>query len=72
MVLGMPYNGRMDANKIIDSLGGTSAVAKICNVKPASVSQWRTDGIPDARLMYLQVIRPDVFKSADQQQAKAA
>lgn len=51
----------MDANKIIDALGGTAAVAKLCKVKPPSVSEWRTNGIPDARLQFLEVVRPDVF-----------
>jgi hypothetical protein len=58
----MPYNGRMDANKIIDALGGTNTVAELCDIRPASVSQWRTDGIPQARLMYLKLLRPEVFE----------
>lgn len=52
----------MDNNKIIDELGGTSEVAKLCLVTAGAVSQWRTDGIPQARLMYLRVIRPGVFE----------
>lgn len=55
----------MDANQIIDAIGGTSAVAKLCNVTTGAVSQWREDGIPRARLMYLRVIRPDVFPPSD-------
>ncbi|SOD42405.1 carph-isopro domain-containing protein [Nitrosovibrio sp. Nv4] len=51
------------ANEIIDALGGTNAVARLCNVKPPSVSGWREDGIPNARLMYLKVIRPEVFRA---------
>jgi hypothetical protein len=46
------------ANDIIDSLGGTSATARLCEVDPAAVSQWRTDGIPKARLMYLKLAYP--------------
>jgi hypothetical protein len=61
-MLGMPYNAAMDANKIIDDLGGTNAVAALCDIKPASVSQWRTDGIPHARLMYLKLLKPEVFE----------
>lgn len=53
----------MDANKIIDALGGTAEVARLCDVQPPSVSQWRTDGIPKARLMFLRLARPDVFPS---------
>ncbi len=51
----------MDPNHIIDSLGGTNEVARICQVTAQAVSQWRTDGIPHARLMYLKLARPDVF-----------
>jgi DNA-binding transcriptional regulator YdaS (Cro superfamily) len=51
----------MDANQIIDALGGTFAVARLCNVKPPSVSEWRRSGIPAARLQFLQLARPDAF-----------
>ncbi|HCW18797.1 MAG TPA: hypothetical protein DHL02_12775 [Achromobacter sp.] len=46
---------------IIDALGGTAAVARLCKVKDPSVSDWRKTGIPAARRMYLETIRPDVF-----------
>lgn len=59
------------ANKVIDLLGGTTAVAVMCKVKPPSVSEWRKSGIPDARLMYLQAIRPDVFAEAQAEQRAA-
>ena len=52
----------MDANKVIDELGGTVAVAALCEVSKGAVSQWRTDGIPNARLMFLKLARPDVFE----------
>lgn len=52
----------MDANYIIDALGGTTSVAQLCEVTESAVSQWRHDGIPKARLMYLKVIKPDVFE----------
>lgn len=51
----------MNPSEIIDKLGGTAEVARICEVKQPSVSEWRTEGIPKARLMYLRAIRPDVF-----------
>ena len=51
----------MEANEIIDALGGTGEVAKLCNVTTGAVSQWRTQGIPEARMMYLKLARPDVF-----------
>lgn len=52
----------MDANKIIDRLGGTTKVAELCEVAKASVSQWRAAGIPKARLMFLRLARPEIFE----------
>lgn len=54
----------MDASKIIDLLGGTTAVAKLCQVKQPSVSEWRRNGIPRARRQFLEVVRPDVFDTS--------
>ncbi len=55
----------MDSSKIIDALGGTAKTAALCKVSMAAVSQWRDDGIPRARLMYLQAVRPDVVPADD-------
>lgn len=55
----------MDANQIIDDLGGTAAVADIFKVTTGAVSQWRTSGIPEARLMYLRLLRPDVVPATE-------
>jgi hypothetical protein len=51
----------LNPNQIIDRLGGTSETARLCEVQPASVSEWRLKGIPKARLMFLQAVRPEVF-----------
>ena len=56
---------------LIDRLGGTCAVAELCAVKPPSVSVWRKTGIPKARLMFLQLARPEAF-GARRSQGKAA
>lgn len=56
-------NPKSKASKIIDALGGTAKVAKICHVSDPAVSQWREDGIPEARLMYLKLKFPSVFKA---------
>lgn len=48
-------------SEIIDALGGTTEVARICEIKPPSVSQWRFDGIPKARRQYLELLRPEAF-----------
>lgn len=45
---------------LIDKLGGTAEVARLCRVSSQAVSKWRRDGIPDARRMYLLAIRPDL------------
>lgn len=55
----------MNQNEIIDKLGGTAEVARLCQVKPPSVSQWRESGIPAARLMFLRLARPEVFSAVD-------
>lgn len=51
----------MDANQLIDALGGTAATAKLFEIHPASVSEWRTKGIPKARMQTLRLMRPDLF-----------
>lgn len=52
---------------IIDRIGGTNETADLCQVKPQAVSQWRTNGIPPARLMYLKLLRPEAFADAPAQ-----
>ena len=54
----------MDQNKVIDLLGGTNAAARFFEVAPASVSEWRRNGIPKARAMYLRAARPDVYQES--------
>ena len=49
------------AVRIIELLGGTGAVADLCDIKPPSVSGWKRNGIPKAQMNYLRAIRPDVF-----------
>lgn len=44
------------ASKIVDALGGVTAVAKIFNIKPPSVFSWKKKGIPHARVMYLEAV----------------
>jgi hypothetical protein len=36
-------------NDLIDELGGTLAVATLCEVSEAAVSQWRRHGVPKQR-----------------------
>lgn len=53
------------ANTIIDRLGGTTAVAKLCECQPPSVHQWRIDGIPKYRIQFLRLARPEVFEGIE-------
>lgn len=62
----------MNANQIIDALGGSAEVARLCKVTVGAVSQWRHDGIPDARLMFLQLARPDVFGAESKKSRRSA
>jgi DNA-binding transcriptional regulator YdaS (Cro superfamily) len=43
----------MSDNEIIQTLGGTTKVAKLCGVTLAAVSQWRNNGIPQDKLIFL-------------------
>ncbi len=56
-------------SEIIDRLGGTVEVAKICEIKPPSVSEWRVTGIPQARRQFLSLLRPEAFKPAKKAKA---
>lgn len=57
---------------IIDALGGTVTVATLCEVTPPSVSEWRKNGIPRARRLFLRTIRPDLFSMPAKPQERAA
>lgn len=54
-----------ESTRVIDAIGGTVKVARLCSVTKGAVSQWRDNGIPRARLMYLRLLRPDVFATLD-------
>jgi len=38
---------------IIELLGGTNKVAKLCQVAPPAVAQWKLRGIPHGQLLFL-------------------
>ena len=50
-----------EANRIIDALGGTSAVAKLCEVNSQAVSQWRRNGIPRPWIKLFRALHPELF-----------
>jgi len=51
----------MTDSELIDMAGGTHAVAVLCKVTDGGVTQWRTNGIPRARRLYLELALPKVF-----------
>lgn len=57
----MPSMGHDIHSNLIDELGGTSEVARLCNVESQAVSKWRRCGIPPARLQFLQAMFPEMF-----------
>jgi hypothetical protein len=58
------------AVSVIDALGGTFAVAAICNIEPGSVSEWKRKGLPDAREQFLRLRNPEVFRLLDNNNAR--
>ena len=44
---------KLSDSAIIDLLGGTNKVAKMCKVASTAVTQWRKNGIPADRYMFL-------------------
>ena len=44
---------KLTDSAIIDLLGGTAKVARMCKVDPAAVSNWRVRGIPADKFMFL-------------------
>lgn len=45
----------LHATKVISALGETAQVARMFGVTMPSVSDWKRDGIPAARMMYLKL-----------------
>lgn len=43
----------MTNSEIINVLGGTAKVAKLCGVSPPAVSMWRNNGIPQDKMIFL-------------------
>ncbi|MDP2688195.1 MAG: hypothetical protein Q8O62_13300 [Aequorivita sp.] len=40
---------------------GTAALIEMFEITKGAISQWRLKGIPKARLMYLELRRPELF-----------
>ncbi|QDY47384.1 hypothetical protein DUW70_01910 [Stenotrophomonas maltophilia] len=48
---------------LIEAIGGTSAVARECEVTHSAVSQWKTQGIPLPWWKYLRLRFPEEFEA---------
>ena len=53
----------MTDSELIDALGGTGTLARLLKVEPPSVSEWRKNGIPEARRQTLALLYPDIVPS---------
>lgn len=53
------------ATNVIEALGGVAEVARIFKIAMPSVSNWKHEGIPDARMMYLKVAYAAQLKGVD-------
>ncbi|WP_157635890.1 hypothetical protein [Stenotrophomonas sp. SKA14] len=51
---------------LIEAIGGTSAVARECEVTHSAVSQWKTQGIPLPWWKFLQLRFPEQFEAVGQ------
>jgi hypothetical protein len=49
-------NMDMQASRIIDALGGTSATARLIEAPPSTVHSWRKIGIPPSRMAHLRMV----------------
>lgn len=45
------------ATQVIEALGGTAEVARLFDISMPSVSDWKRDGIPSTRMMFLRVAK---------------
>ena len=54
------------ATEIIDALGGTNVVAELCGIGASAVAQWRQNGIPRYRMMYLRLARKTIIRAIEE------
>jgi hypothetical protein len=60
------------AAQAIDALGGTAEVARLFEISMPSVSDWKKEGIPPARVMFLRVAKRKQLAGIDLKAATAA
>jgi hypothetical protein len=55
-------NPESEDSELIDKLGGSGAVARLCGVTSQAVSVWRRKGIPDLRRRLLMLEHADLVR----------
>ena len=59
------------ATKAIEALGGTAKTARIFGISMPSVSDWKHEGIPHARMMFLRLAKKKALAGIDLDAATA-
>lgn len=60
----MTNEEQSEAKRVIALLGGPTKTGKLFGISKGAVSQWHENGIPDSRMMFLRLARPDIFAAA--------
>jgi hypothetical protein len=58
-----------EANRIIDALGGTTAVSRLLEIPLSTVHSWRSNGVPPSRMAHLKLAAAVAGKAAELDQA---
>jgi len=56
----------IEAIRVIDLLGGTTSVSKICSISLASVSAWKKRGIPKGWYEFFKCQFPHLFNPQEE------
>lgn len=51
----------VEANRVIEALGGPSEAGAKLGISKSAVSQWRKNGVPKTQMKYLRVAHPEIF-----------
>ena len=54
----------ISAKQIIDALGGPAKVSREFKITSEAVTQWKRNGIPHGRMMYIKVAYPKLFRKS--------
>jgi transcriptional repressor of cell division inhibition gene dicB len=61
----------MKTAEALQRAGGLRPLADLLGITPSAISQWG-ENVPDARIWQLRVLRPDWFKSANDEHKQRA